>query len=142
MIDKVLFWNIRSVRSQNAFERVTDLNRRHHYSYIALLEPFQSPFKLEYYRRKLGLPNAKVSSSAKIWIFWEENWEVEGSTDTTQQLTMNFKLKGTQFRFAITAVYARCSAIERLELWEDLEFIASQTAPWLVGGDFNTIVND
>ncbi|KAH0692608.1 hypothetical protein KY285_019705 [Solanum tuberosum] len=131
-----------SVRSQNAFERVIDLNRRHHYSYIALLEPFQSPSELEYYRRKLGLPNAKVSSSAKIWIFWEENWEEEGSTDTTQQLTMNFKLKGSQFRFSITAVYARCSAIERLELWEDLEFIASQTAPWLVGGDFNTIVNE
>ncbi|KAG5599687.1 hypothetical protein H5410_031057 [Solanum commersonii] len=89
-----------SVRSQNTFERVIDLNRKHHYSYIALLEPFQSPSELEYYRRKLGLPNAKVSSSAKIWIFWEENWEEE--------------------------VYARCSAIERLELWEDLEFIAKK----------------
>ncbi|KAH0665727.1 hypothetical protein KY285_026933 [Solanum tuberosum] len=55
---------------------------------------------------------------------------------------MNFKLKGTQNRFILTAVYARCNAIERLELWEDLESVANQTIPWMVGGDFNTIIDD
>ncbi|WMV59326.1 hypothetical protein MTR67_052711 [Solanum verrucosum] len=34
-------------------------------------------------------------------------------------------------------------ALERLELWEDLENIADQSNnPWLVGGDFNTIVDE
>ncbi|WMV42195.1 hypothetical protein MTR67_035580 [Solanum verrucosum] len=48
----------------------------------------QSPNELEAYRRKLGLPNARVNSSSKIWVFWEDNWVEKGSTDTMQQLTM------------------------------------------------------
>ncbi|KAK4706364.1 hypothetical protein R3W88_034059 [Solanum pinnatisectum] len=142
MIDKILFWNIKSVKSQNAFERVIELHRRHHYLYIALLEPFQSPSELEQYSRNLGLQNAKANCSAKIWIFWDDSWEDEGSSDTTQQLTMNFKISGTQDRFDVTTIYARCSALERLELWEDLECMTSQSCPWLMGGDFNTIVDD
>lgn len=114
MIDKILFRNIRSVKSQNSFERLVDLHRRHHYSYIALLEPFQSPSELENYRMKLGLKNATINCSAKIWIFWDEYWEEQSSID--KQITMHFKLKGTQGRFMIIVVYARCSAIERLEL--------------------------
>ncbi|KAH0636013.1 hypothetical protein KY285_035714 [Solanum tuberosum] len=68
-------------------------------------------------RRKLGLPRAKAKCSDKICVFWEGDWEEE--------------------------VYARCSAIERLELWEDLDFVANanQIVPWMVGGDFNTIVD-
>lgn len=93
-------------------------------------------------KRKLGFQNAKANCSAKIWIFWDENWDEEGSTDTIQQLTMNFKIRETQKRFAVTAVYARCSAIERLELWEDLKCMTYQSCPWLVEGDFNTIMDD
>ncbi|KAG5610102.1 hypothetical protein H5410_021383, partial [Solanum commersonii] len=81
----------------NAFERVIELNKRHQYSYISLLEPFQIPSELEQYRRKLG------------------------SSDTTQQLTMNLRICGTKNKFVVTAVYGRCSGLERLELLEDFE---------------------
>ncbi|XP_049389010.1 uncharacterized protein LOC125853369 [Solanum stenotomum] len=89
------------------------------------------------------MPKAKVSSSAKIWIFWENDWEEQDYNDTGQQLTVNFKKRGTNDIFSVTTVYARCSALEKLELWESLEDIAgSMQKPWLVGGDFNTIRND
>lgn len=43
----------------------------------------------------------------------------------------------------ITSVYARCNALERLELWEDISWVAEDiNIPWLVGGDFNVIFND
>lgn len=43
----------------------------------------------------------------------------------------------------ITVVYGRCSAIERLELWEELEWIADRLhIPWLVRVDFNVIINE
>lgn len=43
----------------------------------------------------------------------------------------------------IIVVYARYSAIERLELWEELEWMAEGLhIPWIVGGDFNVILND
>ncbi|KAH0638863.1 hypothetical protein KY285_035449 [Solanum tuberosum] len=125
------------------FERLQDLNRRNHYSYIALLEPFQSPAELDNYKRRLGMQYAKANCSGKIWCFWNECWEEEGSTDTIQQLTINYKLKGSHDRFKVTAVYARCGALDRLKLWDTLEDATMNTAiPWMVGGDFNTIVDE
>lgn len=45
--------------------------------------------------------------------------------------------------FYITAVYARCSFIERLDLWEDLQNILEEIyVSSLVGGDFNVILDD
>lgn len=128
MINKILFWNIRSVKTQSAFERLIDLHKRNKYSYIALMEPFQSPSELEEYRRRLGLTHAKSKFSDKIWIFWDEDWEETGNnTDSTQQLTMEYKLKGRTYVFKVTSVYAKCSHLERLELWEDLEGIGNNT---------------
>ncbi|KAG5621301.1 hypothetical protein H5410_006519 [Solanum commersonii] len=54
--------------------------------------------------------------------------------DFLGELTMNFILRGTQDRFVVTIVYARCSVLERLELWENLEAMA--------GKNFNTIVDE
>lgn len=45
--------------------------------------------------------------------------------------------------FKITAIYARCNAMERLELWEELEDIADHTQiPWIIGGDCNVILTE
>ncbi|KAH0778495.1 hypothetical protein KY290_004922 [Solanum tuberosum] len=58
-------------------------------------------------------------------------------------VTIRLKKKGSNDYFRNTAVYARCSALERLELWEQLEEIAENfTIPWLVGGNFNTIMDE
>ncbi|KAG5631909.1 hypothetical protein H5410_003626 [Solanum commersonii] len=71
----------KAVRTQKSFERLMDLHKRNQYSYIAILELFQSPSELQKYRLKLGLPKAKVSSSAKIWIFWDDEWEKQEHID-------------------------------------------------------------
>lgn len=122
MIDKFLFWNIGSFNTQKSFERLIDLNRSHHYKYIALMEPFQDPSDLELYRRNLGLKHATINTSTKIWIFWDE--EVEGQVigDASQRITMRFTKRNKSV--LISAIYARCSALDRLELWEDMENIA------------------
>ncbi|KAH0693231.1 hypothetical protein KY285_020328 [Solanum tuberosum] len=45
--------------------------------------------------------------------------------------------------FRIKLVYARCSEVERLELWEELGSIAEDCHhPWMVGGDFNVILKE
>ncbi|XP_075095204.1 uncharacterized protein LOC142173503 [Nicotiana tabacum] len=39
-------------------------------------------------------------------------------------------------------VYAKCSSLERLELWDNLYYLASNMElPWLVGGDFNVVLH-
>ncbi|XP_060211916.1 uncharacterized protein LOC132639487 [Lycium barbarum] len=41
------------------------------------------------------------------------------------------------------AVYAKCSASERIELWEDFYHLSNTlSCSWLVGGDFNVVLND
>lgn len=40
-------------------------------------------------------------------------------------------------------MYARCSGVERLKLWEELQsVIPSGDIPWIIGGDFNVILNE
>lgn len=133
MIGKVLFWNIRSIKSQKSFKRLMDLNRRNHYSFIAIMEPFQADQEIEMYKMRLGFHNAYCSNSSKIWLFWGEKWESQEIRDSRQQVTIRFLYN--QRQFSISAVYARCLAIERLERWEELQDIGSTIRePWLVEG--------
>ncbi|KAF3643159.1 hypothetical protein FXO37_22128 [Capsicum annuum] len=59
--------------------------------------------ELEDYRRRLGLPNAKVNYSDKIWLFWKD-WEEIGAIDSSQHLTMEYKLRGASISLKVTAV--------------------------------------
>lgn len=56
---------------------------------------------------------------------------------------MQSHLRGSNECFNIIAMYTRCSTLERLELWNDLENVAKQNhISWPVRGDFNTIVEE
>lgn len=86
---------------------------------------------------------AAVNCSGKIWLFWEADWEGVIISDTIQLLTIKFKHHISYKEVMITAVYVKCSAIKRLELWEELECLANDLQiSWLVGGDFNVILDD
>ncbi|XP_070014295.1 uncharacterized protein [Nicotiana sylvestris] len=112
-----LIWNIRSVNTQQAFERLTKMHRQNHYDFVGLMEPKQQAKKLERYRNKIGLAQAISNVSNKIWAFIDEHVE-----------------------FVLTLIYAKCDAIERIELWDSLYAMArDMDAPWLVRGDFNVI---
>ncbi|XP_015158226.1 uncharacterized protein [Solanum tuberosum] len=105
------------------------------------MDPFQDPLELEQYKRKLGFDNALANYSGKIWIFWREDWEGTLLMDSIQHISMKFCKNNRSF--IISSVYARCNALERLELWEELEGIAEDwQLPWMVGGDFNVIINE
>lgn len=115
MIEKIFFWNIKSINTQKTFERLLERNRRYHYSIIALMEQFQEPSQMEEYNRKLGFNNAAVNCSRKIWYFWKEEWEALVMLDTIQQVPVKFCHNSKSF--IISVVYARCNVVERLELW-------------------------
>ncbi|XP_059315426.1 uncharacterized protein LOC132066044 [Lycium ferocissimum] len=143
MIDKALFWNIRSVNTQKSFERLIDLKRRHHYSIIGLMEPFQDPIAIEEYRRKLGYQNCKVNCSGKIWIFWTDEWLGVVISESEQQVTLQLTHSSLNQSVLVSVVYAKCARDEREELWEAMVELANQhDLPWIIGGDFNVIVSD
>ncbi|KAK4395942.1 hypothetical protein Sango_1748500 [Sesamum angolense] len=41
----------------------------------------------------------------------------------------------------VTAVYAKCDTVERRELWDALRAASVGASPWIVGGDFNTVLS-
>lgn len=66
MIEKMLFWNIRSVNTQNSLDRLMDLNRKNHYPFITLMEPFQAPSQIELYRIQIAFNYVGMNKSGKI----------------------------------------------------------------------------
>ncbi|KAG5615618.1 hypothetical protein H5410_015442 [Solanum commersonii] len=103
----------------------------------------RGPQEIDFYRRRIRMANATVNCSGKIWLFWTDVWDREIISDTIQQITIKFTHNVTKQQALITAVYARCSDLERLELWEDIRWIADAcSVPWVVGGDFNVVLND
>ncbi|KAK4721761.1 hypothetical protein R3W88_011994 [Solanum pinnatisectum] len=83
------------------------------------MEPFQDPMELDHYKRKLGFSHMAVNMLGKIWVFWREEWIESIALDSIQQITM------------------------KLELWEELENIGEGgLVPWIIGGDFNVILNE
>lgn len=56
---------------------------------------------------------------------------------------MKLQLRQTSEVFYISTVYARCDALDRLELWKDLESLSDHSDVfWMVGGDFNVILDE
>ncbi|XP_019257605.1 PREDICTED: uncharacterized protein LOC109235806 [Nicotiana attenuata] len=104
------------------------------------MEPMQKPRKMEWYRRKIGMLQAFSNVSNKIWVFVDEDHGVDVMINMEQQMTMKLTNLDTQISFIVTFVYARCDAIERIELWDSMYYLArDMTLPWLVAGDFNVI---
>lgn len=104
------------------------------------MEPFQDPNKLDQYKARLGFDNTMVNCTGKIWLFWNNGWVGSVLQDSTQQITMKFCMATKTFY--ITLVYARCTALERLELWQELESLNYRNCPWMIGGDFNVVLNE
>ncbi|XP_059315791.1 uncharacterized protein LOC132066504 [Lycium ferocissimum] len=140
---KTLFWNIRSVNSQQAFHRVQMLHRHHKFSIIALMEPFQHFRHIQRFRRRLGMRYAHHNYNGKIWFFINDNIDVEVIQDTDQQITVKLSFQEDNKILMTTMIYAKCEALERINLWDNLYNLADQMeVPWLVGGDFNVIMNE
>ncbi|XP_059295467.1 uncharacterized protein LOC132048800 [Lycium ferocissimum] len=138
-----LIWNIRSVNIKKAFKRLLSMHTKHIFFLIGLMEPFQQAYKLDSYRRRLGLETALCSVSGKIWAFVDAEYEVNVLVDSVQQMTLKLSNSNNSTEMIVTLVHAKCDRIERRELWESLYHLASdKTLPWLVGGDFNVIIDE
>ncbi|XP_059285640.1 uncharacterized protein LOC132039116 [Lycium ferocissimum] len=107
------------------------------------MEPFQNANKIHQYRIRISMPYANSNCNRKIWFFVNDNIDVEILEDTSQQVTLKLFFEELDKTMVVTLVYAKCDAIERLSLWDSMYCLAdSMTAPWLIGDDFNVILNE
>ncbi|XP_060202604.1 uncharacterized protein LOC132631021 [Lycium barbarum] len=85
---------------------------------------------------------AGFNCNGKIYFF-NGGIDVEVLMNTDQQVTLKLSLLDCGKILITTLVYAKCDAIDRLELWDDIYSLSSSmNSPWLVGGDFNVILNE
>ncbi|XP_075076865.1 uncharacterized protein LOC142163474 [Nicotiana tabacum] len=121
----------------------TSVQREYGFYIIALMEPFLNCRHIQKYKRRLGMEAVMSNVNGKIWLFFVSiiKWEV--MMDTEQQVTFRVYHQDISKHIIMTFVYAKCSSLERLELWDYLYCLASDMElPWLVRGDFNVIFQE
>ncbi|KAL2235311.1 UNVERIFIED_CONTAM: hypothetical protein Sindi_1263300 [Sesamum indicum] len=78
----------------------------------------------------------------RIWLAWDENFIDVHVLDLGEQFVhCRITSRVVNESVLVTVVYAATEVINRRILWTALETLAQQCsdAPWLVGGDFNTV---
>ncbi|XP_042005796.1 uncharacterized protein LOC121754520 [Salvia splendens] len=106
------------------------------------MEPLTTPNPVKF-SKKLGLIYKGSNINGKIWIFVEEGANFEVGDDSEQLLHGRLTCPRLPTPIEISAVYAKCTRGERLALWDKMRDITqmSEGRPWLIGGDFNTILS-
>nr|XP_009619005.1 uncharacterized protein LOC104111103 [Nicotiana tomentosiformis] len=106
------------------------------------MEHFVDKNKIEVYNRFLGFQHGAANPNGQIWCFWNSQCDPIVIAEDDQQITLNIKDKMQDKGLYVTAVYAKCTNMERKYLWiniEDINLLID--GPWCIGGDFNTIVD-
>ncbi|XP_060212152.1 uncharacterized protein LOC132639745 [Lycium barbarum] len=90
------------------------------------------------------METALTNISGKIWVFIDAVVQWEILLDTNQQISLKLKYSATGIKMIATFVYAKCSPVERRELWDNIYSLANDMSlPWLVGGGgFNVILSE
>ncbi|XP_047253595.1 uncharacterized protein LOC124887729 [Capsicum annuum] len=95
---------------------------------------------IEDYRRRLGIQHVVVNMSGKIWDFMESTMEYTIISDEEQQISLRLENQNTGVIVVVTLVYAKCTQLEKLQLWESLGVLTSViNEPLTVGGCFNVM---
>ncbi|XP_070007332.1 uncharacterized protein [Nicotiana sylvestris] len=101
------------------------MNRKHNFCVVALMEPFQKKRFTDRYRRRLNMEMTYANINGQIWLFFNAVVEWELVEDTEQYVTVRVHHHDMGQHMMMIFVYAKCSVIERLELWDNLYYLAS-----------------
>jgi len=135
-----IIWNVRGIGCPSSKLRVKNLCRIHNISVLVLLEPLISMDKLVNTAKVWGFKHAFANVANKIWVFWKDFVRIDIIGDYHQVLHCNIEY--FNFQCVASFVYAATSRSSRRNLWDQIaNFHNICTLPWLVGGDFNTIIN-
>lgn len=138
----ILCWNIRGVRSKGTMPHLSYLLTNHNIDILVLLEPLVDYTNLEQISKTLRFDNSIHGGdiNSKIWVLWKNHIAVDQILWHEQHLTCKVKKQGCDIGILCSFIYAKCRRSQRMDLWDSLISIAdSNSSPWLLGGDFNTI---
>lgn len=132
----VLSWNIRGVGSSASVNYLKSMIRQHKPFVVGILKQKQPLTRMAEFANDLCFSNFAHGhlKNTHIWVFW--NSHIDLSDFHSLLGTMESKLFGYHF------FYARCLWIEREELLVDIRRSIPLSMPWIIGGDFNKILNN
>lgn len=135
-----IVWNVRGVGNQSTLEQLWCMRNKLKLNVLVILEPM---VKLDSYsyRSKFRMEKVISNVSNKIWIFSDENYDVEVIQDGIQYLYIKVTSNQHSTPLMVIVVYAKCNRRERKSLWETLCRLSNQSLPWCIRGDFNAIVD-
>ncbi|KAL2469613.1 Uncharacterized protein Adt_37749 [Abeliophyllum distichum] len=71
MMDNLLFWNLRGIKSSvKRLKKVVQINN---VSMLFLAEPIVDKGKIHDYRSKLGYDHCHANRNGKLWAFWNSH---------------------------------------------------------------------
>ena len=149
MCTKLFFWNVRGLNVPAKHTPFCDWLRTNKPSFGILLETHIKDQNVTSLLDKLCrgwkfATNHASDEDGKIVVIWKDDVRVRILHQSRQTLTCEVTLPTTH-PFNYTAVYASNLRIERIHLWVELLDIWQShqlhLQPWILGGDFNEILN-
>lgn len=138
----ILIWNVRGVANKRTRNVIKRLIVSYKVAFLAIIEPLTVPDP-DFYSRALGLTYYGSNANGKIWIFAHQDATFETEVDTEQVLHGKLTASWLRHPVFLYVVYGKCTREGRYPLWSMLRELAISIEgfPWLVGGDFNTILH-
>jgi exonuclease III len=139
-------WNIRGLNSPLKQHEVGNLMRKNKLDVCGLLETklvsskvtLMQKFRLNKWK---VLTNAAVASTARIVVLWNPaTVHVDLIGHSAQGLHVLISSLVSQLRFYATFVYGFNTVLARRTLWDELR-TWSPNSPWLILGDFNSLLS-
>ena len=143
MIHSVL-WNSRGVRDSNKSNYLADITKEKDVEIVFILEPKSNKKFLESWAKNTGFVNYRHFKpiNPNIWVFWKDGIDIDQVECHSQCISIMVTSKATNKAIRMTAVYADTDYMKRRDLWNYIYSRNSWTSePWIIGGDFNTIMN-
>ena len=105
---KLLCWNVRSINTFGALERLINLRKLYNLSMLAILEPFSNQAHIDSCRMQLIMDHSYSNSNNKIWLFWSNEITCDILESDQQQVTCEIRHENCNEKFIMTYVYAKC----------------------------------
>ncbi|KAI3452724.1 hypothetical protein Pfo_009388 [Paulownia fortunei] len=137
-----MVWNIRGIGNEPTQKHLHNFCCLHRIKILAVME-LKVQLDSNFYCRRFAFSQVFANCSNKIWCFVSHEFQCKILIDKEQFLHMEIQSQLLPSPFFFTYIYVKCDIIGRRELWDGLRNIADQNdaQPWLIGGDFNTILH-
>lgn len=129
----LLCWNIRGIGNKLSQQQLAYLKNVEKLDILAVLEPLVS-LDSYFYLNRFKMDVVFANCSNKIWLFSSSSFSITVLVDNVHFLHCLVKSDQLPTDVLLTFVYAKCSRIDRLNLWNDLSSLPATDLPWMVGG--------